>query len=155
GSVIAYLEEQRRKRSPVPDNIALPWPFSSRRVGEVPRAGPYPAFLGGAYAPPFTDFVGEATPEITNTLTHTKEPFKEPHAGRRRAAGFPLGHPAPAFALTAARPTPRRSLSEQFDAARSGRDASVGAFDKHRQMAYSLIGTRTVRDALDVACEPI
>jgi hypothetical protein len=32
----------------VPANVALPFPFSSRRVGEVPRAGPYAAFLGGA-----------------------------------------------------------------------------------------------------------
>src|SRR5258708_27966555 len=60
GSVVAYLEERKKKQGPVPDNIALPWQFSSRRVGEVPRAGPYPAFLGGAYHPPFTDFIGEA-----------------------------------------------------------------------------------------------
>src|SRR5207245_7228268 len=39
GSVVDYLHRQRpgRGRS-IPDNVALPFPFSSRRVGEVPRA---------------------------------------------------------------------------------------------------------------------
>ena len=50
---------------------------------------------------------------------------------------------------------PAHSRSTGLDAARSGRDATVSGFDKHRQMAYSLIGTRKVRDALDVAREPI
>ena len=155
GSVVAHLEEQRRKRGPVPDNIALPWPFSSRRVGEVPRAGPYPAFLGGAYHPHFTEFVGEATREITKTLAGKYETFKEPYVGIRPDARFTLGDTGAAADLTVDRLNARRSLAEQFDAARSGRDATVSGFDKHRQMAYSLIGTRKVRDALDVAREPI
>src|SRR4051794_34144141 len=44
GSVVDYLERQRpsgRRRGQAPTNVALPWLFSSRRVGEVPRAGPY------------------------------------------------------------------------------------------------------------------
>ena len=68
GSVVSYLEQQKQTRKAVPDNIALPWPFSSRRVGEVPRAGPYAAYLGSRYHPHFTEFVGEATREITKTL---------------------------------------------------------------------------------------
>src|SRR6476469_11068995 len=35
GSTVAYIEQQKKDRRPVPDNIALPWQFSSRRVGEV------------------------------------------------------------------------------------------------------------------------
>jgi hypothetical protein len=50
GSVVDYLTKMGRlKARPggMPNNIALPFPFSSQRVGEVPRAGPYAAFLGG------------------------------------------------------------------------------------------------------------
>lgn len=42
----------------IPDNIALPFQFSSQRVGEVPRAGPYGAFLGNAYNPVWTELPG-------------------------------------------------------------------------------------------------
>src|SRR5688572_29525596 len=155
GSVVAYLEEQKHRRGPVPDNIALPWPFSSRRTGEVPRAGPYPAFLGGAYHPHFTEFVGEATRDITKTLAGKYETFKEPYVGVRPDARFTLGDLGATADLTVDRLNARRSLAEQFDAARSGRDATASGFDQHRQMAYSLIGTRKVRDALDVAREPV
>src|SRR5262245_11105896 len=62
GSVVDYVgRASGRKRREVPDNIALPFPFSSRRVGEVPRAGPYAAYLGGAYNPIWTEFHGQAT----------------------------------------------------------------------------------------------
>src|SRR5207248_8788844 len=53
GSVVDFVTRQGKARHPgsIPNNLALPWPFSSQRVGEVPRAGPYAAFLGGAYNP--------------------------------------------------------------------------------------------------------
>src|SRR5262245_32967842 len=36
GSVVDYLQRRKQSRpAEVPSNIALPWPFSSRRVGEV------------------------------------------------------------------------------------------------------------------------
>ncbi len=91
GSVISYLEKQKQARKPIPDNIALPWPFSSRRTGEVQRAGPYAAFLGQRYHPHFTDFQGEATAEITKTLTTTTKVFKEPYVGIRSDSRFTLG----------------------------------------------------------------
>jgi Protein of unknown function (DUF1501) len=152
GSVVAFLEQQGGKRKPVPDNIALPWPFSSRRTGEVPRAGPYAAFLGGAYHPHFTEFVGEATREITKTLTDKKETFKEPYVGIRPDARFTLGDTGAAADLTVDRLNVRKSLLDQFDDARRRRETASG-FDRHREMAYSLIGTSAVRDALDVARE--
>src|SRR6266851_10088020 len=75
GSVVAYLAQRHSLPHPlvkgetegvwrskaVPDNMALPFPFSSRRAGEVPRAGPYAGFLGGACNPIWTDFHGTAT----------------------------------------------------------------------------------------------
>src|SRR5438270_9751830 len=67
GSVVDYVGQHAAKKGTgpatraVPDNIALPWPFSTRRVGEVPRAGPYAAFLGAAHNPVWTEFHGRAT----------------------------------------------------------------------------------------------
>src|SRR5262249_20666414 len=123
GSVVAFLEQQTGKRKLVPDNVALPWPFSSRRTGEVPRASPYPAFLGGAYHPHFTEFVGEATREITKTLTDKKETFKEPYVGIRPDARFTLGDTRAIPDLTVDRLNARRALSQQFDAAPRGRES--------------------------------
>jgi hypothetical protein len=155
GSVVAYLEELQGKRKPVPDNIAMPWPFSSRRTGEVPRAGPYPAFLGGAYRPHFTEFVGEATGEITKTLNDKKLPFKEPYVGIRPDAKFTLGDTRAVPDLTIDRLNARRSLQEQFDVARRVRESVPSGFDTQREMAYSLIGNNKVRDSLDVSRESI
>ena len=64
GSTVAHLEHRANPasaRKAVPDNIALPFPFSSQRTGEVQRAGPYPAFLGNQFAPHFTSFHGKAS----------------------------------------------------------------------------------------------
>src|SRR5258708_19271242 len=52
GSVVDYLH--RRDRRAVPDNIALPFPFSSRRAGEVPPPGPPPPLLAHPPNPPCT-----------------------------------------------------------------------------------------------------
>src|SRR5262245_9015036 len=68
GSVVDFLHRRKGGKRPVPDNVALPWPFSTRRVGEVPRAGPYAAFLGGAHNPVWTEFHGKATRKIVKTL---------------------------------------------------------------------------------------
>src|SRR5262245_47372655 len=69
GSVIEYLDSRQRAGEPVvPSNIALPFHFSTKRVGEVPRAGPYAAFLGSQFDPLWADFQGTATKEITKTL---------------------------------------------------------------------------------------
>src|SRR5271163_4109899 len=64
GSVVDYVGRRTgppKRPGDVPDNLALPFPFSSQRVGEVPRAGPYAAFLGNAYNPFWTTFHGRAT----------------------------------------------------------------------------------------------
>ena len=87
GSVVEYLTAGKSsKRDAVPTNIALPWPFSSQRVGEVPRAGPYAAFLGGAHNPVWTTFRGEATRTWTKTLQEQKFEGGEPYRKRRMHA---------------------------------------------------------------------
>ncbi|MBN9518316.1 DUF1501 domain-containing protein [bacterium] len=156
GSVVSYLERQKHGlaalRKPVPDNIALPWPFSSRRSGEVARAGPYAAFLGNAFNPHYATFRGTANRKITKTLTTTTQEFDEPYVGIDADAHFTLGD-AGAADLTLDRVNTRRSLLEQFEDARRAADRTPPA-DPYREMAYSLIGSEKLRQALDVRREP-
>jgi hypothetical protein len=156
GSVVDYLLQKRGgPRRPVPDNIALPFPFSSQRVGEVPRAGPYAAFLGGAYHPTWTEFTGESTRSVVKTLVDKVEEVKDPYLGIAPGSRFQL---ATAIDLpgdiTLDRLNRRRSLLEQFDQARREGDSSVGhSLDRHKEMAYTLLSSEKVRRALDIEKE--
>ncbi|VTS01924.1 DUF1501 domain-containing protein [Tuwongella immobilis] len=159
GSVVTYLEQQRNPRSaqkPVPDNIALPWAFSSRRVGEVQRAGPYAAFLGSAYNPHYAEFEGKANAKITKMLRNEYVEFDEPYVGISRDCKFNLGDATKMTSeMTIDRLNHRKSLLDQLDTARRQFDTSAAtkSMDKHRAMAYSLIGSDAVRTALDVQRE--
>ncbi len=155
GSVVSYLERRKdvaAARKPVPDNIALPWPFSSRRTGEVHRAGPYAAYLGNAYNPHYATFQGKATGKITKTLTDTTQEFDEPYVGISPDSWFALGGESPAD-LTLDRLNRRQSLLDQFEAARRGR-GELTAADEYRETAFALIGSEKLRQALDVRREP-
>ena len=159
GSVVDYAGRSRGGRGgPVPGNVALPWPFSSRRVGEVPRAGPYAAFLGGAYNPVWTEFRGTATRSVVNTLQEQHLDVKDPYLGITPDSRFELATATELPAdVTLDRLNGRRSLAEQFDQARRDLDrsqAGQGA-DRFRQMAYTLIGSKEVRTALDLGREPL
>jgi hypothetical protein len=155
GSTVAHLEQAARPaaaRKPVPDNVALPFPFGSRRTGEVPRAGPYPAFLGNRYAPHFTTFRGTATKAIAKTLADRTVAFDEPYAGTAPDSYFALGG-EPAADLTLDRLNTRKSLLDQMEDARRARD-KADTRDPFRELAYAVVGSAAVRDALDVRREP-
>ncbi len=148
GSVVAYLEEQAGKRKAVPDNIALPFPFSSKRKGEGPRAGPYAAFLGSKYNPHFTRFDGTANRQITKTLNADTITFDEPYVGTAADCRFTLGDATKLPAeITVDRLNGRKSLLDQMEDARRLRMPSGDSF---RDKAYDLIGNEAVRQALDV-----
>src|SRR5438132_3130519 len=131
GSVVDYLDQAqgsgRLRARAVPSNIALPFPFSSRRVGEVPRAGPYGAFLGNAYNPLWTEFRGEATRTIVKTLVDQRWEAGEPYVGISPESRFVLasGTQMPA-GLTIDRLDRRRSLLDQLDQARREHDQQAG-----------------------------
>jgi hypothetical protein len=158
GSVVDYLGRREGRKAPaVPANVALPFPFSSQRVGEVARAGPYAAFLGGAYNPVWTTFHGQATRTVVKTLAEQKLDVAEPYMGITSESRFEL---ASATALpdeiTLDRLDRRRSLVEQFDQARhdlGDTDAGRGT-DRYREMAFNLIHSEKVRTALDLSQEP-
>src|SRR4029079_12488977 len=66
GSVVEKVEQGQPHD--IPPNLVLPWRFSSKRKGEVSRAGPYAAFLGPQYDPLFLEHAGTATRRTIQTL---------------------------------------------------------------------------------------
>ncbi len=153
GSVVDFVDrrQQRRPRE-VPTNIALPWPFSSRRVGEVPRAGPYAAFLGGAYNPIWTEFRGTATRKTVKTLQEQTFNDGEPYMGITPDSRFELADDPPA-GITLDRLDGRRSLLEQLEQSRRALDSRPQPADRYREMAYNLLHSRKLRESLDVGRE--
>ena len=64
-----------------PTTSPLPFRFSTQRIGEVPRAGPYAAFLGSQYRSALDRFVGTATKGITKTLRDMTYTDHDPYVG--------------------------------------------------------------------------
>lgn len=159
GSVVAYLTQRDGKKgsSAVPDNLALPFPFSSQRVGEVPRAGPYAAALGGAYNPIWTDFRGEATRRVVKTLGEQHIEVPDPFLGITSKSRFELANATRLPAdITLDRLNRRARLVDQFDHARRDleRSSAGQSLDHHRKLALSLISSEAIRTALDLDREP-
>ncbi|WP_422929792.1 DUF1501 domain-containing protein [Singulisphaera sp. PoT] len=155
GSVVDYIDSQQsgNARPEVPRNLLLPFPFSSQRVGEVARAGPYAGFLGQAYDPICTEFIGKATKKATKTLAGKTWNDLEPYRGVTPDSRFQLGGVSNLGPdLTFDRLDRRRDLLEQFEAARREMDrgAERSGVDRHRAMAYSLLGSEKLRRAFDL-----
>ena len=157
GSVVDYVEA-KRTGNPVPEvprNIGLPWLLNSHTDLNV-SAGPYAAFLGQGFDPVWTDFDGAGTriaPRYTDGQT---KDYHDPFAGCSPDGRFRLSAAGPPpVDVPASRLNERRSLLAQFDQARHGADraAATGAFDKFRDMAFSLVTTSKMRDALDIGKE--
>ncbi|MCE9606579.1 MAG: DUF1501 domain-containing protein [Planctomycetia bacterium] len=159
GSVVDYIESQRQKGTAphsVPQNIALPFPFSSRRVGEVPRAGPYAAFLGSEYNPIWTDFVGSATKGYIKTLQDMKFTDNDPYIGCTPDSYFTVPSATSLQNdVTLDRLDTRRTLIQQLDEARRDlKQTTAGqSLDRYRSMTYAMLNSDTLRTALDVRKE--
>lgn len=156
-SVVEYVEGKNRERAPaVPANLALPFRFSSRRVGEVSRAGPYGAFLGSQYNPLWADFHGEATKGIVKTLQDKTYTGNDPYVGIADGAYFTVPNATTLQPeLTLDRLDQRRSLLQQLNAnlpslatSRLGQGLS-----RHQQAALSLLESQKLADALDLRKE--
>jgi len=159
GSVVDYLDSRRRDKTgknAVPGNMALPFPFSSQRVGEVPRAGPYAAYLGGEYDPVFTRFVGKATRGRVKTLREVKYTQNDPYMGIAADSYFEVPAVGLQPEVTLDRLNRRRSLLEQFDGARRqlSKTAAGRQLDRQQKMAFSFLESDRLRHALDIRREP-
>ena len=158
GSVVEYFERQKKQgqTTGIPDNLALPFPFSSQRVGEVARAGPYASYLGASYNPIYTEYSGKATRSVVKTLADRKIDCHDPYVGCDLESHFKLATTKPLPEVKLDRLNRRRTLLEQFDASRKQIDMNNNALamSQYQDMAFSLITSREVSSALDIRSEP-
>ena len=161
GSVVDYVDERRtRKRPAIPRNMALPWKMNSRGgpKASAVQAGPYAAFLGPAYDPVLTDFVGKASRTVTkiSPARGKKHRVADPYAGIHPDGRFTFAGTNRPDDLTLDRLNRRLSLRQQLARARPDVDASIGnrSFDRFQQMALSLVSSSKVHEALDIHREP-
>jgi hypothetical protein len=158
GSLVDYMDG-RADPGAVPDlprNLALPWAFSSNRVGEVARAGPYGGFLGPMYDPVSTEFVGGGTRKAVKTLQQMRWEDFELYRGVTPESRFGLSSvTSRPPELTLDRLDGRRSLLDQLEAGRRHLDAAVerAGLDRQRAMAYSLLASDRLRRAFDLDAE--
>ncbi len=154
GSVVDYLASQKDRKAPdVPRNFGLPFPFGSKR-GPA-RAGPFGGFLGPAYDTVWSEFRAKGTREILRDsgAPNTPTPMvADPYLGILPTDRFETV--APAEGVTPDRLSQRASLLEQLDSAKRRTDSGVHPFDRHRELAYSVLNSGNLRDALDVQREP-
>jgi hypothetical protein len=158
GSVVDHIDERQRPgMPPLPRNLVLPWAFSSRRVGEVARAGPYGGFLGPKYDPVSAEFVGAGTVTAHKTLQEKVWDDVEPYRGITRESRFQLSAVTqPTDGLTLDRLDKRRTLLEQFERARPDLDRTLerSGHERNQALAYTLMHSDRLRRAFDLAAEP-
>lgn len=162
GSVLDYLaEKQAPQETPdVPRNMGLPFPFSAHSP-VFRRAGPYGAFLGAGYDPVWTEFDGQATRKVARVsfFDRLKDvEIEDPYLGITKESRLRIPNDIRLGSeLTLDRLDKRRSLLEQFndEHQRLAESPAVKALDRFRTMAYSLITSGKVRQALDVDLEPM
>jgi hypothetical protein len=158
GSAVEYVLNQRRQElPPIPSNIALPFRFSTKRVGEVPRAGPYAAFLGSQYNPLWADFVGKANKGITKTLRDMTYTDPDPYVGVEPGSHFVVPDASTLQPeLTLDRLDRRKSLLSQFNQGVGPlvESTAARALNKHQQAALSLLESPKLSEALDLRREP-
>jgi hypothetical protein len=159
GSVVDHVDGRAAPAGTVPAlprNLVLPWAFSTQRVGEVARAGPYGGFLGANYDPVSTEFVGQGTRKAVKTLQQMTWDDLEPYRGVTPDSRFQLSSVTSRLPeLTLDRLDGRRSLLEQIEKALPGLDrmAEHSGLDQQRSMAFSLLGSDRLRRAFDIGAE--
>ena len=159
GSVVQYLDQKQGGRAAlanIPQNLALPFPFSSQRVGEVHRAGPYASFLGAAYNPVWTEYQGKALRPVYKTLRDMKIECFDPYVNCNADSHFQLSLTQPQPDLTLDRLNRRKSLLQQFEEGRKQwtEGSQAQALTGYQELAFSLLTSPVVGKALDVRSEP-
>lgn len=159
GSVVHYHDQMRRGSKPhgsVPDNIMLPFPLSSRRPA-AKYAAPYSAYLGTSYDPIWTEFRGEPTRSAIRRSFGPATEIHDPYLGIKKDCRFLIVPEADLpLELTLDRLDRRRSLLEQLETTRRGleRHASKTTLDFKRELAFSLLDSKAIRQAFDLDQEP-
>ncbi|MBM4069360.1 MAG: DUF1501 domain-containing protein [Planctomycetes bacterium] len=159
GSIVDYLEERRSSGAlpPMPRNVGLPWLLNSKTDLNV-SAGPYAAFLGQGYDPVWTDFDGAGTRVAPAYSQGQRRLFHDPFAGCTAAGRFGISSAGQLMSdVPIERVNLRRNLLTQMDQARRAveRLESTQAYDRHRSMAFGLLTSPRMRQALDIGREPM
>ena len=162
GSVLDYLEEQHAPGEvpELPRNLGLPFRFSTYAPFSR-RSGPYGAFLGHGYDPVWTEFDGQATKTVNRVSFFRRlagVDVQDPYLGITPESRLRISKDARLQrGLTIDRLDRRRTLLEQLEVEqrRFGESGSIGSLDRFQQMAYSLITSEKLRQALDVGQEPM
>lgn len=159
GSVFAhdrFAVEGPKTRGAVPDNVILPFLLSSRRPA-ARYARPHASYLGSRWDPIWTDFRGEATRSMIRRSDGPAAEIHDPYLGVGPDCRFLIVPEADLPAeVTLDRLSHRRSLLDQLETARREVDrvGSRARIDSQREMAYSLLESRAIRDAIAIDREP-
>ena len=158
GSIVDWHQERNIGPAPrdMPRNICLPWVFNSQAEDQPVLAGPYGAFLGQKYDPYTPTFIGAGTQVAPKLADAQKTQYLDPYAGITAEGHFSVSETGRATPeLTLDRLDRRRTLLEQFDQTRRKleTDPRTNLFDRQQDMAFSLLTSRKLRDALDISRE--
>ena len=157
GSCVEHYDRISRggKGAEFLQNVALPFPFSSKRSDQPFRAGPYGAFLGSANNPVWTEFVGQGTKTIRKARPGFEYVGPEPYLGCSVDSHFRLAAMDSLPDLALDRMNRRKSLIDQFDGSRRDLDQSkIGSnYGQYQEMAYNVVASPKVREALDIRTE--
>lgn len=156
GSVVDYLDQQRdgEQLREIPRHLALPYVMYSRCKFR-PIGGPYAGFLGSKFDPVWTDFRGEGTKLVPMSLANDKIDWRDPFAGIRPEDRLEIAS-QPGDGMTPQRLGIRKALMAQFDASRRWMDAHdrVRSLDRYQSLAWSLLSSGKIAQALDIQQEP-
>lgn len=160
-SVIDYLADQSGSPRPqgMPRSIGLPWKFSSFSPF-TKRSGPYGTFLGHGYDPVWTEFDGEATssaPRVSFFRALKSVNIKDPFLGITPDSRLRLSKEAQLRAdLSTSRLDQRRKLLQKLEVPKSSLRSSLPgrSLDRFSDMAYSLITSTQLQEALEIENEP-
>lgn len=156
GSALEYVLRRRGSLAPnAVDNVFLPFPFSSQRTDQPFRAGPYASYLGAAYHPKWTEFVGEGTTFVTKARPGFRFHGKEPYLGCTPESHFRMSETGVLPGMTLKRFDRRRTLLEQFDSGRRDLEQSPAGkpLSRFQQTAFSMLTSPKISTALDVRRE--
>ena len=156
GSVAEYLSQHNRGPADSPvQNLALPFPFSSKRTDQPLRAGPYGAFLGNAWHPIWTEFQGEGTKTITKARTGFSYTGPEPYLGCTPDSYFRISAAGGLPEMNVNRLDRRRTLLQQLEVERRDLEQTGAgrSLTKFQNTAFDILSSPEVAQSLDVRRE--
>lgn len=158
GSVADWYWTQKNggQRSSMLQHVGLPWVLNSQVDDLGLIAGPYGAFLGQDHDPVWAQFQGKGLKTAPKCRHEQPKEYQDPYAQCPPDCNFAFeGWRPDSESLADPRHALRRTLLEQFDAARRelDRSASVRSFHSQKARALELLTSSALRDALDISRE--